>query len=219
LIAIVLFVVGWRTRIVTPIVLALFVYHWLLYLSAFNTAYDRLNLIFLVVLSFTDLDAVWSIRAVDQRGEPRVTAWAQRLLGLQLALLYFGAGLWKLTNPSWHSGNVIEFNTIGPYGTWLSFWLAGAGTPSWAYAIVAWSVIIFELLAGFALYSRRGRKYVIAIGTVFHLANWTLLFIPEFLHCALLYVLFVEPETLRRLGEGASRVLGTSAGHFASGSR
>src|SRR5579872_4931015 len=77
------FILGFRTRFVTPVLLALFLYYYFLNLAVNNTAFDRLNIIFLAILCFADLDAAWAIREgrlQTGKRERLVSVWAIRLI-------------------------------------------------------------------------------------------------------------------------------------------
>jgi hypothetical protein len=210
--AIAAFAAGVRTRVTTPLVLAAYLYYWLIFFAADNTAFDRLNLIVLVVLCFAEIDRAFvpwrraraaGDDATTPDAEPTVLAWAPRLLRLQVALLYLGAGLWKLVNRSWHDGRVLQFNFIGPYGTDLGRALVGAGLPDAFFTAMTWSVIAFELTAPVALYLPRVRVPFMVVGVLFHLGNCTLLDIPEFMNTVVLYTLFI-PAAVWRMGRSSA---------------
>jgi hypothetical protein len=205
--AVLLFTLGWRTAVLTPLVLASFLYHWCLGLAEMNTAYDRLIILFLTISCFARLDRAWALDA-PARAAATVPAWPARLLCLQLALLYFGSGLWKLGSRSWRTGRILEMTMAGPWGTPAAFAFAAAGWPAWIYDVLTWGVILFELGAGFALHFRRTRKAAMAAGLLFHLGVWVFLDIPEFLVCATVYVLYLDPEAVRAAGERLGRRLG-----------
>ena len=188
-----LFTVGVRTAVVAPLVLGGFLYHYLLNLAASDTAYDRLTGIFLAVACLAPLDGAWA--AAGGRRRP-VTVFAARLLTLQLAFLYTGSGLWKLWNPQWHSGGILELTLLGPWGSDWGRAVATAGLPAPAWDFMAWGVIGFEILAGPLLFVPRARVVVLVLALGFHLAVWVFLQIPEFLVCATAFPLVFA----RRIG-------------------
>jgi hypothetical protein len=197
------FTLGWRTRVVTPLLLGAFLYHYLLNLAVNNTAYDRLIILFLLMMCFACSDLVWSVAArrnqtAFSNGEPTVSAWPTRLIGLQVALLYLGSGLYKLAHPIWHSGDIMSQTLTGPWGTPVAFWFAGFGWPGGLYTLLAWGVIAFECLCGFMFYVKPVRRYFLGLGMVFHLSIWLMLNIPQFMVCVCAYVTLVEGDTLRR---------------------
>jgi hypothetical protein len=217
-----LFTLGLRTRFITPTLLALYGYYYCLNLAVNDTAFDRLNLIFLAVLCFGKLDAAWSIRGGRQQrlevGKPNarvrpdsalsarvrqgngVSIWPIRLITIQVAFLYFGAGYWKLINPYWHSGEMLRWTLVGPWGTPLAFSLVGLHPPAVFFDVLTWSVIALEISMPILLFSRRVQAYAFVAGFLFHLSIALLLHIPEFMNCVCAYVLFVKPETVQHWG-------------------
>lgn len=112
------FIFGCKTRWITPLLLLLYIYYWLLNLAVKDTAYDRLNLLFLFLSCWGELDAVWAVSPSRQREsgrESRVLPWAGRVLMLQLSLLYLGAGLWKVCGSAWGGGDA-RVDTGGALG-------------------------------------------------------------------------------------------------------
>jgi len=107
-------------------------------------------------------------RNQDAAGVPR---YARDLPKVLLTLVYFYAGLAKL-NSDW----VLD---ALPLGIWLpqhsNLPLVGPALawPITAYAF-SWGGLIFDLFAGFALWSERGRIWVYPVVVVFHLVTWLL---------------------------------------------
>ncbi len=197
------FILGYRTLLVTPLVLVMYLYFYFLNLAVKNTAYDRLNLIFLFILCFANLDGVWSIRDTSGKGAARTYMapfWGVRMIRIQVCLLYFGAGLWKLLSPHWHTGQMMRWTLIGPWGTPLGFWLVNLDPPMWFFTTLTWSVILFEFTMPVALNVRKLQPYAFAAGVGFHLSVALFLSIPEFLDCVAAYILFVPPERTREIG-------------------
>jgi hypothetical protein len=106
----------------------------------------------------------------------------------------------KALNPLWRDGRLIEMTYQGAWATPAAFAIAQLDLPARAYDVAAWGVILFEMSLGPALYWPRTRGAAMLLGTAFHLANWVLLDIPEFMVCVATYVLFVPGEAVRRWG-------------------
>lgn len=182
------FTLGLRTSLVAPVVLALHFHHFVVGLAVRNTAHDRLVVLLLFLSCFADLDGAWTLgRWRDHRP---VSAWGARIVGLQLAALYLGSGIWKLLSPSWHGGEMLSKTLVGPWGTRAAFAVVGLGIPAAAWTAATWGIVAFELGAGFGLHAARLRKATMALGVAFHLANWILLGIPEFMVCVACYPVF-----------------------------
>jgi len=234
-----LFTLGFRTRFITPTLLALYGYYYCLNLAVNDTAFDRLNLIFLVVLCFGELDATWSLcggrhqRPEEGKSNARakpgvalsapvqpgygVSVWAIRLITIQVAFLYFGSGYWKLINPYWHSGEMLRWTLAGPWGTPLAFWLVRLHPPAVFFGVLTWSVIALEMSMPILLFSRKLQAYGFAAGFLFHLSIALLLHIPEFMNCVCGYVLFVKPETVQHWGNALFQRLGGFFARLARG--
>ena len=182
------FALGFRPAAIGPMTLAAYLYHYFVQFGASSYSYDRMNLIVIAIVCIGDIAVVNAPLAPG-----RCLAWAPRLLRFELAAMYFGSGLYKLLNPAWHDGRLIEMTLQGDWATATGFALVQAGLPAWAFDSAAFGVIAFELAIGPALYIPRTRFAAAVAGTVFHGVNWFLLGIPEFLSCVALYALFFEP--------------------------
>ena len=53
---------------------------------------------------------------------------------------------------------------VGPWGTDLAFRIMAIAWPGWLFAVLTFGTIAFELSAGFALFHRRLRLPVMALG-------------------------------------------------------
>lgn len=191
--------VGYRTRIVAPLLLSGMLYHYFLALAVKHSAYDRLLLVYLTVLCFAEAGRVWSLDARGRRGPAcPVPVWAERVLRFQMIALYFGAGLWKLIHPAWRSGAFLQLEMQGLWATPVGFWLASHELGPLFWAVASWAIIGFELFVGGFLLQPKTRGPAVLLLVLFHLANVVILFVPEFLLCLAGLVLFVPPERLCR---------------------
>jgi hypothetical protein len=200
-----LLLVGYRTELAARALLLLFLYHYFLQLAVKQSSFDRLIVIYLAVLCFADSGRTWGL---DARRAPAAaqTAWAERLVAAQSIFLYAGSGLWKLLNPSWHSGALLRSNLVGMWATPLGFELVRLGFSERTWTLFSWAIIALELVLGVLLLVRRTRPLGIVLGTLFHLGNCFVLVIPEFLVAVTPYPVFVEPRTLARFGERIARL-------------
>lgn len=198
---IVAFGLGYRTRWTAPLVLLLYLYHYFLGIAEKHSSFDRLNIVFLIVLCFAESGRVWSL---DARRAPaasaQVSIWPSRVILLQLVFLYTGSGLWKVINPAWENPEAMKNPFHSMWGTPLGFWTV-ATLPDWAWRIITPGVIVFEILLGLAFLWRRTRPLAILGGTGFHLSTWAFMSIPDFMSCAITYVLFVPARYVRPVGE------------------
>lgn len=200
------FIIGWRTQVVSSVLFLCYLYYFFLNFALPNYSYDRVNIQFLLILLFTDFGPAWSLTEDQAQKNGRtskftVTAWATRLLAFDVAIMYFGSGLWKVFNPSWRTGEIIKYTYLGLWGTPQSMWFVRLQWPGWFYDGLVFGVIAFELSLGFLLYWKRSRTIAVILGTIFHLSNWFFLDIPEFMAFVAVYVLFLDGEQVKRAGD------------------
>jgi hypothetical protein len=200
------FIVGYRTKLVTPLLFNFYLYHFFLSLAVKNCSYDRLIIIFFCMLCFGELDRVWSVGPKNPNNT--VSAWLTRLICLQVTLFYFGTGFYKLLTPYWHHGEILTMTLTSNWGTSAAFWLVNLGLPMWVFDLMTWSLVAFELSCGFLFYIRKIQKWVFVLGLIFHLSVWIFLNIPEFILCPITYVIFMPPEELKSIGDWISKRLG-----------
>jgi len=197
------FIVGLKTRFVTPLVLIFYLYHYFINLAVKNHSYDRVIIYLLLVLSFAEIDRVWSVskrlRKKISKNE-MIMGWAQRLICVLLCVIYFGMSVYKFTDPDWYTGTMIEMNMHGEWGTPLAYWIISLGLPAWVFTGMAWSTIALEMILAWTLFVKPLQKYVFLLGTLFHLSIYLLLNIPEFLFMPMIYVLFVDGAFVRKIG-------------------
>jgi hypothetical protein len=189
-------VLGYRTRVCAPLLLALFGHHYFLGLGEKQSAFDRLLAIDLLILCFADSGRVFGLDA-RRPGPPRV-AWPERMLALQTVWLYLGPGIWKLFTPAWHSGVLLESNMQGMFATPLAFAIVRMGFSRTTWALMSWTVIVFELAMTPLLIARRTRTFALLLGVGFHLLNCFVLVIPEFLLSLATYPVFLDEAFLAR---------------------
>lgn len=115
----VLFTVGWRTR-----VMGVLLYFGLLSIHhrniSTNCGPDNLLLIMVFYLMLGPSGAAYSLdarRAARRRGtaaEPLILPWAQRLIQLQLSLIYFDTAVLKCNGATWLGGTAMHFVLNNP---------------------------------------------------------------------------------------------------------
>jgi hypothetical protein len=153
--------------------------------------------------------------------EPRAP-WAQRMIQLQLSLLYLTSFWWKLKGHAWLNGTalyyVIHLHEIRRFP--LPSWLLNTAMLKFG----GWLTLALEFSLGILIWVRRFRYYLLLLGVLFHLCIEYALNIPMFQWDVLsAYVLFVEPRDLKRAGDAifrrrASSVTAASAYPEGSGS-
>ena len=215
LVCILVFMLGYRTRIFTPLVLVGFFYHYLLNIAVQCTSYDRLIIGVLIILCFAELDRVWSLsarsRPHDNDADPVITAWAQRFICVLVSFIYFGMSIFKIYDFKWCTGYMLETNLNCEWATPLAFWVVNLDFPPVFYTGLSWAAIILEFVLSIGLWIRRFQAYIFFAGFLFHLFIAAFLNIPEFLFLPTSYVLYMDPDRVRRWGDAAWRTLGVKS--------
>jgi hypothetical protein len=189
---------------------------------------DRMNfrnhayffLLVLVLLLVSPCDRTLSLRSwlAGRRGleailhPPAAPLTAQRLIQLQVSIVYFYAALMKL-NPQFLRGEVVASQVR----TWLdggdvaaaaegAARAAGAAPePALLWAALSIAAILVESFLVFGLWLPRTRGVAMASGVLFHLGLGVVIAVWTFsLGYLATYVLFLDPDTLPRILERRS---------------
>lgn len=197
--------VGYRTELSALALLVLYLHHYFLQLAVKQSSFERLIILYLAILTLAGSGQRLGLDGL--RAPSPSVRWAERLIAAQSVFLYAGSGLWKLLNPAWHDGALLASTFQGMWATPLAFSIARLGLPACAWALGGWLVIALELALGPLLLMRRTRRLGIALAAAFHVGNWLLLFIPEFLVCLCALVVFVDEAALERWTARLTRVV------------
>ncbi len=154
---------------------------------------DRLRTILLFALIFAPADAVWSRAASwrrrnsSERRPAYIHPWALRLLFVQLVLLYFMNGVYKLLGPEWFAGDTMYYVS---HDAWWSRWSADWLPMHYLLLrLVTWSVLAWELSFPLAVLSTKWRAWTLAIGAAFHVGSGIMLNLGMFPLYALCFYL------------------------------
>jgi Vitamin K-dependent gamma-carboxylase len=148
--------------------------------------------------------------------------WAQRMIQLELALVYFATFCWKAKGVMWVQGTALYY--VYHLDEIRRFYL-----PHWMMQPVllklgSWYALVLEFSLGILIWFREIRYYLLALGVLFHLSIEYSLNLPLFQWDILsAYVLFIDPRDLsqfwnwfcRRAGIDPARMMAT----FERGSR
>jgi Vitamin K-dependent gamma-carboxylase len=132
----------------------------------------------------------------DQRIHAR-SPWAQRMIQLQLALLYLATFCWKAQGAPWIDGTALRY-------VYHLDELQRFPLPAWFLNPIllkfgTWFALALEFSLGVLVWIREFRYYILTAGLLFHLLIEYSLNIPMFEWDVLsAYVLFIEPEDLAR---------------------
>lgn len=186
-VALVALALGWRTRLSAWLNWLLFVwfFHRNLFLANGGDETFRLTSFYLA-LGYSLLPPARRVLTLDRRAAARrgagladgMSAWPLRFIQVQIALIYFLAGFWKVMGPPWWDGTAIHIALNNP--TFSRF-----GAPDWAWLrlpylflglAVAWWEFLFPALTAL----RRTRLWSLAFGVALHLGILSLMNIGVF---------------------------------------
>ncbi len=124
--------------------------------------------------------------------------WAQRMIQIELSLLYLTSFWWKMKGHTWLDGTALYYVThlhsIARFP--LPHWIQSATV----LKIGSWFTLALEFSLGILIWSRRFRYPVLLLGLLFHLSIEYALNLPMFSWDVLTaYVLFVDPSGLSDL--------------------
>lgn len=132
--------------------------------------------------------------------------WAQRMIQIELAIMYFTSFWWKMKGHSWLDGTalyyVIHLHSVARFP--VPQWIQSAAI----LKLGAWFTLALEFSLGVLIWFRRFRYPVLLLGVLFHLAIVYALNFPMFSWDVLTaYILFVDPSDLERCWLGIRRWL------------
>ena len=153
------------------------------------------------------LDRLLAIRkGVGLRTDVPKAPCAQRMMQLQLSWLYLTSFLWKLKGSTWRNGTalyyVLHLHQIQrfPVPLWLQ--------QPMILKFGCWFALLLELSLATLLWLRKFRYPLLLLGVLFHLALEYTLNLPIVQWDILsAYILFVDPDDLRRVWAVAARRL------------
>ena len=184
-----------------------------LYITHAGDTFLRLAGFFLIfapagaALSADHFICVW--RGKETRDIQPRNPWAQRMIQLQLSLLYLATFLVKVKGAPWLQGTALFY--VYHLDEFKRFPL-----PPWFFhpavlKLGSWSALALEFSLGVLIWVKEFRYVVLALGVLFHLWLEYSLNIPLFQWDILsAYVLFVDPEDLKRAGNWMTRSMSSS---------
>jgi len=133
----------------------------------------------------------------------RVPAWPQRILQLQLCVLYLVAGIWKLTGPTWRDGTAVGM--VLQLGEFQRFPIPDFFLTPPMSQVLSYATLAFELGFPLLIWVPRLRMPLLLAGLVFHAGlDWVMnVQLFQWLITSY-YLLWLEPE--RRDGKDGAAV-------------
>jgi hypothetical protein len=128
---------------------------------------------------------------------PPSSPWAQRMIQVEMSLLYFVSFCWKIQGASWIHGTALYYvyhlDEIQRFP--LPQWLL---TPT-ILRLGTWSALAMEFSLGVLIWIKKLRYIILTLGLLFHLYLEYSLNVPMFQWDVLsAYVLFIDPGDLDR---------------------
>jgi hypothetical protein len=197
----VLFTLGWHTR-----VMGILLYFCMLNIHHRNistaSGADVMLMVTTFYLMFSPCGAAYSLdarRRARQWGteaEPLIVPWAQRLIQIQLTLIYINTALIKSSGSTWQDGTALHYVLSNTEVGRFSFGLT-------QYPIVinlmTYGALMTEFALGFLLWFRAARPWIIYLGLALHGAILFTVNIPIFGELmTACYLLFLTPPELDR---------------------
>jgi hypothetical protein len=163
---------------------------------------DTLMMITSFYLMLSPCGAAYSLdarRRALKRGtaaEPLIYPWAQRLIQIQVALIYFATAAFKCHGSSWLGGTAIHYVLFNhEVGQFNLEWLARYPI---AINLMTYSALIVEFSLAFLLWFRPSRKWIALVGLGLHTGIVPLVNVPLFgEQMTAMYLLFLGPEELK----------------------
>lgn len=214
----VLFIVGWRFRIVLPV----FFIGWVSFIEmndGVGDQSDNMQRIALILLLFADPAARWSFDARRRRrgdwfaadSSPRYIGTVLHNLALvalvaQVCFVYVSGGLFKAQGEPWAGGWAVydPIHTMR-FGTWpvLSDLMTAWGP---AVAIASWGSILLQIGFPLLLLTRPTRLFGLAGILGFHVAIGVVMGLPWFsLTMIAIDAIFIRDRSWQRIGAGFRR--------------
>lgn len=195
---VVMFTIGLWTRTSLVLYLLMFGFFYFVQIHARDTSFDRLVFIITGLLAMGRADAVYSIDSWRRRrrGLPSVREiplWPGRLIAVQIAFMYFGAGACKIMSEPWCHGEMLYYTLMGNWASPRAFWIVRNFPYLGLFDVIVLTTMIMEVYVPILLFHRRWQKVVFVWGVLFHVAIADFLNIWPFMFMPLTYVLFLDP--------------------------
>jgi len=204
--AVVLLLAGWFTRAssVAVFVLVASLHQRNLFITNSGDTLTRVSLFFLMfapagaALSVDRLVRIWRGK---ERAEVRPQApWAQRMIQIELALLYLMTFWNKSQGPAWVDGTALYY--VYHLDQFRRFPLPGFLLDPLMVKLQTWFTLAVEFALGVLVWFRDLRYYVLGLGVLLHLGLEYSMNVPMFQWTALaFYVTFVDEADLARVWE------------------
>lgn len=115
---------------------------------------------------------------------------------IQIAMMYAVAGIYKLTGDTWINGTALLYVFNNPEYS-LPYFSGWMGQQFWLIDMVTNTTLLFQLLFPIAVWFLSVRKYVLWIGSLFHITIALYMGIFDFgIIMLIMYILFYPSKTI-----------------------
>jgi hypothetical protein len=123
--------------------------------------------------------------------------WPLRLIRIQVSLIYFNTGVWKLFGEPWRDGSaihyVLDLNTFQRVPYPLPFEL------EWIATVATYLTLVWEISFPFMMFHRWTRRLALATGVLMHVGMWATLELGLFSWIMMAsYLAFLDPVVISR---------------------
>jgi hypothetical protein len=170
-----------------------------------DNAGDTIRLILLFYLMLCPCGAAWSVDALFQKrtGPVYVHPWPLRLIFVQMILIYFINGLYKLFGGSWRDGTSLHY-VLGDLAL-TRFSQVQLPIPHPVTQIMTWTVMIWEVSFPLLVLEKWTRRIALMFGVLFHLGIFVTMELAGFVPYALcMYLPLLPWERLPRMKDRGS---------------
>jgi hypothetical protein len=198
------FALGWHARVASILLYLglLSLYHRNI---STNCGPDLLLVVISFYMMFSPCGATMSLdarRVAQQRGtlaEPLVIPWAQRLLQIQLSLIYFCTALDKARGSTWPGGTAIHYVLFNREVRQFNLeWLGGYPV---LISALTHAALVLEFSLAFLLWFRPTRRWIALLGVFLHAGIFPLVNVPLFgEQMTALYLVFLDHDEMTALG-------------------
>jgi hypothetical protein len=164
-----------------------------------NCGPDTLLMVTCFCVMLSPCGAAFSLdarRLARRRGTPAdvlIIPWAQRLLQIQLCIIYFCTALAKCTGATWLAGTAVHFVLFN--SEVRQFNLEWLGAYPLLINAMTHAALITEFALAFLLWFRPTRRWVALLGVLLHAGIYPIVNVPLFgEQIVALYLLFVDAD-------------------------
>lgn len=129
--------------------------------------------------------------------------WPLRLMRIQVSLIYFNTGLWKLFGEVWRDGSAIQYaldlNTFqrSPYSLPAEL--------EWLGTVATYTTLVWEIAFPFMMFNRWTRMLALGTGVTMHLGMFLTMELGMFSWMMMAsYLAFLDPHQVSRIVSSAT---------------